>query len=523
MQPKQPKQPMQPLVLGSPDQFALVREAIDRAGYTEAEVVRRCELPSIYRYVNLRDGRTVATTITDAFDVLLRLFLDDEPLPWATVRAHLGDAATNAMRGLGLLADSDTTGQCASTVLLYPTRSLLIVSDSTNDRDGSRVPADVVFPAITQNTGHFLAMLPETPCEDLLELCAGTGIAALSAARHSGHVWATDITERSAHFARFNVLLNGITNASVACGDLYDAVGDRTFDRIVAHPPYVPGPETRVIFRDGGEDGEQVTRRIVAGLPDHLRPGGTLHCTCAVTDRVGRLFELRLRDWLGDAAPEFDVFFLPQSTHEPGEYYLSRAIQGHEPWDELENRYRLFQRLEVEHLVYGSFVVRRRTAADAVYTPLTVRRRTNVGTRGSDVLRLMEHEMAMAEPGLQERLLDMPLLVNPRMEFSLTHGQVDGEWVATDCHIRLLDEFAVDASVSPWIVALLVRCDGTRATRQILAELREEGMAPVEPAVETELAPLLLALTTKNVLLMVPSAPHTPASSSDLSGVAMAS
>src|SRR5690606_14665060 len=75
----------QPLVLGSPDQFAIVREAIDRAGYTEAEVVRRCELPSIYDYVNLRDGRTVAATITDAFDVLLRLFLDDEALPWATV------------------------------------------------------------------------------------------------------------------------------------------------------------------------------------------------------------------------------------------------------------------------------------------------------------------------------------------------------------------------------------------------------------------------------------------------------
>ncbi|MHB1224950.1 MAG: methyltransferase [Gemmatimonadaceae bacterium] len=512
----------QPLVLGSPDQFAIVREAIDRAGYTEAEVVRRCELPSIYDYVNLRDGRTVAATITDAFDVLLRLFLDDEALPWATVRAYLGDVTIDAMRGLGLLADTGTTGQCTSTVLLYPTRSLVIVSDITSDRHGSSIPADVVFPAITQHTEHFLAMLPETPCDELLELCAGTGIAALSAARHSGRVWATDITERSAHFARFNVLLNGITNATVACGDLYDAVGGRTFDRIVAHPPYVPGPETRVIFRDGGEDGEQVTRRIVAGLPDHLRPGGTLHCTCAVTDRVGRPFELRLRGWLGDAAPEFDVFFLPRAAHDPGEYYLRRAIQGHEPWNELEGRYRLFQRLEVEHLVYGSFVVRRRTAADAGHPPLTVRRRANPVVRGSDVLRLMEHEMAMAAPGLQERLLDLPLLVNPGMEFSLTHALVDGDWVATACHIRLLNEFAVDASVSPWIAALLVRCDGTRPARLILAELREEGMAPDEPSVEDELAPLLLALATKGVLLAPPGALSTPPSSSDVSGVALA-
>lgn len=511
----------QPLVLGSPDQFAVVRAAAERAGYTEAEVVRRCDLPNIYRFVTLRDGRTVATAVDDAFGVLLRLFLDDEPLPCATVRAHLGDEVVDAMRGLGLLTDADTAGQCTSTVLLYPTRSLLIVSDSAGDRSGSGVPADVVFPAITQNTGHFLAMLPQTPCGDLLELCAGTGIAALSAAHHADSVWATDITERSALFARFNVLLNAITNATVARGDLYEAVGDRTFDRIVAHPPYVPGPETRVIFRDGGEDGEHVTRRIVAGLPDHLRPGGTLHCTCAVTDRVGRPFELRLRGWLGDPAPEFDIFFLPQAVHDPGEYYLSRAAQGHEPWSELESRYRLFQRLEVEHLIYGSFVVRRRTAADADHQPLTVRRRANPIARGSDVLRLMEHEAAMARPGLRERLLDLPLRVNPAMEFSLTHGLVDGDWVATDCHIRLLDAFAVDASVSPWLAALLVRLDGTRPARRILAELREEGIAPGEPGVEGELASLLLALTTKNVLLMLPTPPSAPAPK-DMSGVAVA-
>ncbi len=490
-----------PLILGSPDQFATVREAIAAAGYNEAEIVRQCELPSIYRFTTRRDGRLSAIDTDSAFGVLMRLFLDSEQLPWTVVQEQLGDAVVQALRALGLVEEDASTGGCQPTVLLYPTRSLLIVSDAASARDGSKMPVDIVFPAITSNTGHFVAMLPDTPTGDLLELCAGTGIAALDAARRCHHVWATDITERSVHFARFNVLLNDVQNATVAQGDLYDAVGDRTFDRIVAHPPYVPGRETVVIFRDGGEDGEQVTRGIVTGLPRHLRSGGTLHCTCAVTDRVDRPFETRLREWLGDAAAEFDVFFFQQATHGATEYYLNRAVQGHEPWSELESRCRLVEQLGIERIVYGSFVVRRRTADD-MHPPLTVRRRSTPRAGGSDVLELMAHEMVMAEPGTHDRILDTPLLVNPEMEFSLTHGLVDGEWVATECHLRLMNEFIVDASVSPWIAALLVRCDGTRSPRLILSDLQEEGMAPAEDAVEAELPRLLLALASKSVLIM---------------------
>ena len=252
-----------PLVLGSPDQFAIVREAIAAAGYNEAEIVRQCELPSIYRFTTRRDGRTSAIGTDSAFGVLMRLFLDSEPLPWAVVQEQLGDVVVQALNALGLVEEAADGGGCQPTVLLYPTRSLLIVSDAASAREGSNMPVDIVFPAITSNTGHFVAMLPDSPTGDLLELCAGTGIAALDAARRSEHVWATDITERSVHFARFNVLLNDIQNATVAQGDLYDAVGDSVFDRIVAHPPYVPGRETVVIFRDGGEDGESPVAEVV--------------------------------------------------------------------------------------------------------------------------------------------------------------------------------------------------------------------------------------------------------------------
>lgn len=489
-----------PLVLGAPAHFALVRQALADARYTEAEVVRRCAIDGIHRFRSRRDGRTAPETVGDAFDALLRLFMDEEPLPWAEVRAHLGDAAADALRALDLLADADEPGACWATVLLYPARTLVLASDRTRGPRGEPLGGDVVFPAITANTGHFVGMLPAVPCAALLELCAGTGIAALLAAPYTGHVWATDITARSVHFARFNAALNGIENVTVARGDLYEAVGDLTFDRIVAHPPYVPEPEVRVVFRDGGEDGEQVTRGIVAGLPRHLRPGGTLQCTCAVTDRAGRPFEQRVREWLGDAADEFDVFFLPQAVHDALAYYLSRVLQGHEPWETLQSRHETFRRLEVERVAYGSFVVRRRGPDDPPRPPLTVRRRATPATVGADVLRLIDAELSLAAPGVEARTPDLRLRTTPATEFSLTHALVDGEWQATACHVRVAHPFVVDASVAPWVAALLARADGARTPRAIVAELQAEGMAPEGAGVADELAPLLRAFLGTGIL-----------------------
>ena len=47
---------------------------------------------------------------------------------------------------------------------------------------------------------------------------------------------------------------------TVVEGDMYAPVEGLTFDRIVTHPPYIPAKQTGLIFRDGGEDGEQIIR-----------------------------------------------------------------------------------------------------------------------------------------------------------------------------------------------------------------------------------------------------------------------
>jgi methylase of polypeptide subunit release factors len=182
-----------------------------------------------------------------------------------------------ALEHFGLIAQSGPDYR--ATIMLHPWGSLYTASDSVRGvRNG--LPDDFVFPVLTPQTGRFLASLPGEPCNDLLDLCSGSSIAALvAAANYSGRAWACDVTRRATQFAEFNRRLNNLPNVTVLEGDLFQPVQGLVFDRIVAHPPYVPSLKPAPVYKDGGPDGEQITRRIVQGVSTHLRAGGRLYCT----------------------------------------------------------------------------------------------------------------------------------------------------------------------------------------------------------------------------------------------------
>lgn len=125
----------------------------------------------------------------------------------------------------------------------------------------------------------------------VLDLCTGTGAVALSIAREQPgvSVVAVDLVEEAIACARANAQRLGLDGAvEVRAGDLFEAVrsGER-FSLIVANPPYVPAdaiPELASEVRDhepvaaldGGPDGLDLVRRILAGATDRLESGGWL-------------------------------------------------------------------------------------------------------------------------------------------------------------------------------------------------------------------------------------------------------
>jgi SAM-dependent methyltransferase len=462
----------------SAEQCSALRTLVADAGFTAPAVCNRVGIASIYDFISLREGRCGAVPIADALDVLIRLFMDVELVDGELVRRHLGVAGAGLLEDVGLLrTHTGDPARVHAGFLLYPTEGLWIASDLNVSPDGPAhtvLTEDAVYPAITKNTRHFLASLPSTPCEDFLELCGGTGIAALLAARYAARTWSVDITERATRFARFNAALNGVPNITAARGDLYDAVPGRTFDRIVAHPPYMPALEQKYIFRDGGEDGEQITRRIVAGLPERLRPGGRLYCTCMLTDRREANAEHRIRAMLGDRAAEFDVLLVTERLFPPTDYYFRLALTGRAELGEVVRRHEVFQRLEVERLVYGSFVIQRPAACRPTFT---ARRQAGPNTTTADVEWLLGWEAESAARAGQQPD-DLRPVVSPACRMRLGHVFDAGGWTVEDCQLTTSAPFALEARCPPWTAVLLERCDGKTGVEALHGELRRSGVLP---------------------------------------------
>jgi release factor glutamine methyltransferase len=123
----------------------------------------------------------------------------------------------------------------------------------------------------------------------IVDLCCGSGAvgAALAAALGQVELHAADIDPAAVRCARRNVAAAG---GQVYRGDLYRPLPARLRGRVdilAANVPYVPSgdvgllpPEARAheprVALDGGADGLDVLRRVAAGAPLWLAPGGHL-------------------------------------------------------------------------------------------------------------------------------------------------------------------------------------------------------------------------------------------------------
>jgi release factor glutamine methyltransferase len=118
----------------------------------------------------------------------------------------------------------------------------------------------------------------------VLDLCTGSGVLAVTLAAElpSSRVVATDVSEAACAVARRNAERAGVAErVDVRHGDLWACVVGEAFDVVVANPPYVRrdviatlSAEVRhepAIALDGGDDGLDVMRRLIAGLPAGVR------------------------------------------------------------------------------------------------------------------------------------------------------------------------------------------------------------------------------------------------------------
>lgn len=120
------------------------------------------------------------------------------------------------------------------------------------------------------------------PRSKVLDLCAGSGLLALTAAAAgAGKVVAVDVSRGAMLSTWLNARLNGLS-VEARRGDLFSPVDGERFDLIVSNPPYLPGPaeelprQGRSRAWEAGPQGRAVVDRICAEAACHLAPGGVL-------------------------------------------------------------------------------------------------------------------------------------------------------------------------------------------------------------------------------------------------------
>ncbi|GGX81040.1 methyltransferase [Streptomyces fructofermentans] len=161
------------------------------------------------------------------------------------------------------------------------------MSGTTVNRTGLLAPRLLVLPGVYQPQADTRLLADALAGEDLhpttevLDIGTGTGAVALGAARRGAQVTAVDVSRRAVATTRLNALRHHLP-LTVLHGDFTTRTRGRRFDLVLANPPYVPSPHTRLPTNgparawDAGPDGRLVIDRICASAPALLRPGGVL-------------------------------------------------------------------------------------------------------------------------------------------------------------------------------------------------------------------------------------------------------
>jgi SAM-dependent methyltransferase len=250
---------------------------------------------------------------------LIDLFLLNRPVATRGLPRSI-QAQLDGLEALGLLSRSARGVAMAGGLVILPVFGRWLMCQAPRSNPQFYFGDDTVA---------LLARLAPMAGGRCLDLCAGPGALALHAAGVADRVVAVERAPESAQLARLNADLNRLSHRiEVLEGDLYAPVVGQAFDTVVANPPMLPlaagldGPA----IGHGGEDGLEMTRRVLAGLPGVLHPGGVAQIIgVALSDGATPLGVGSFKDAIGGRL-DLTLSILSHRTVREGAPYLDALV-----------------------------------------------------------------------------------------------------------------------------------------------------------------------------------------------------
>jgi len=440
----------------APETLAAVGASLAAAGYTAEGLadalgrrpVATATRANVYRHRLAKAGE---------LGTLIRLFRLGDPVALADAELALGPAAVAALTDAHILVTH--AAEVEATLQLTPFRGLLFL----HDRDEPGEPPTWHVMGIGPGTEGLASLTVGTPVRTALDVGTGCGVHALLAASRAGRVVATDVNERALRLTRINAALNGIDNVETRLGSLFEPVGGERFDLVVSNPPFVVSPASEIMFRDAGLERDELSRRVLAGLPHVMESGGHASMLGSWIVDEGAEWSEAPRQWLRGSACDALLFHF--TTDEPLTYAAKYTR-------DLDRWLAYYDRLGVRGIATGAVVLRRPGSERFRALQSTGAPR---GDGGAHVLRMLDAQERPLPDDDELRGVRFHLVVPHRLD-QVAHFR-ESAYAVGATMLSLPDGAGVNALVETDAVHVLPRLDGRTPLGAVLERAaRETGL-----------------------------------------------
>jgi len=422
----------------APDQeaAAALGETLRAVGYDEEAIEDRLDDEA----VAAEGSEALAYAIRlddDELGNTIRLLLLGRPVPSASV------AGTAELVRLGLATKEGAL--LVPRARIVPTEGLYLTFDTFST--GVDDPPGWV--ASFTPTAYWLASLTvRRRVARALDIGTGNGVHALLAARHAGHVVATDVNPRALAFTQISAALNGLDNVETRLGSLFDPVAGETFGLITSNAPYVISPKARWQYRDAGFPGDELSRLVVTNAAAYLEEDGFASVMVSWLAPSEDEPDERVRDWL--AGTGCDAWILAVDGSDPLDH--AAGWNDHLASDPeafaaaLEEWTSYFAELGAGWISEGGVVMHRRTDETHVVRALEVDE-DELEFASDQLERVFRAFAAIAQDG--DGVLDRPLRLVDETQFEQEldrFGEVTSNTLVLDEGTCTSWELSVDAN-----------------------------------------------------------------------------